>query len=179
MISLRGPAEGRTESIIASLWHRALSIKTDWFTNEVVTTSNGDVPRTRCPIGKYRVDSGSNLASTPRKGVRVDGCIPCPRGRYGATEGLTSSSCTGQCPKGRYNDKLGLTAEADCTPCPVGRYGSSLGLTTKACTASCASGYYTKSTGTEASTDCIVCPLGYSDYPCDPGLATRETRNGA
>ena len=161
------------------LWQRLLSIKTDWHTGESVTTINGVVPRTTCPRGKYRIDSGSNLASTNRRGVRRDGCIPCPRGTYGSTEGLTSSTCTGSCPKGRYSDRLGLTTDNDCLKCPVGRYGSSLGLTTKACTGSCTSGYYTVSTGAEADSECVVCPSGYSEYPCDQGMAVRETRNGA
>lgn len=173
---LRGDAS--SEDFASSLWHRLLSIKSDWFTGESVVTSNGDVPRTSCPVGKYRLNSGSNLASTNRRGVRRDGCIPCPRGTYGATEGLTSSTCSGSCPKGRYSDRLGLTTEDDCIKCEVGKYGSSLGLTTKACTGSCATGYYTETTGAEADTECIVCPAGYSDFPCDQGLAVRESRNG-
>ena len=165
---LRG--EITSEDFASSLWHRLLSIKTDWFTGESVVTSNGDVPRTSCPVGKYRIDSGSNLASTNRRGVRRDGCIPCPRGTYGSSEGLTSSTCSGSCPKGRYSDRLGLTTENDCQKCEVGKYGSSLGLTTKACTGSCATGYYTKNTGAEADSECILCPTGYSEYPCDQGL---------
>ena len=94
-----------------SLFHRSLSIKTDWFTSESLSTYNGDVPRTRCPAGKYRTSSGSNLISN--KGLRVDGCIPCPRGTYGNVEGLTTSLCSGSCPKGRYSERIGLTTAAD------------------------------------------------------------------
>lgn len=171
---LRGTEESNSGSL-TTLVHRVLSIKTDWFTGESVSTYDGDVPRTTCPVGKYRVSSGSNLFSN--KGLRVDGCIPCPRGTYGDVEGLTAATCSGTCPKGRYSDRIGLSTVEDCKPCDVGRYGSSLGLTTSACTATCASGYYTAATASEASTDCVECPAGYSDYPCDQGLTVRYTRN--
>ena len=162
----------------AKSWmHRLLSIKSDWFTGETVSTYDGDVPRTTCPVGKYRVSSGSNLYSN--KGLRVDGCIPCPRGKYGSTEGLTSSACSGTCPKGRYSDRIGITTAEECQPCEVGRYGSSLGLTTAACTGSCATGYYTTTSAAEAATECVVCPTGYSNAPCDQGMTERETRNGS
>jgi hypothetical protein len=164
-----------TSSESSSWFHRLLSLKADWFTSETISTYDGEVPRTSCPVGKYRVTSGSNLVSN--KGLREDGCIFCPRGKFGSTTGLSSALCTGSCPKGRYSDRIGLTTANDCKPCAVGRYGSSLGLTTAACTASCATGYYTSATGSEASTSCIKCPTGFSAYPCGQVMNERETRN--
>jgi hypothetical protein len=161
----------------ANWMHRLLSIKADWFTGETVSTYDGDVPRTTCPVGKYRVSSGSNLYSN--KGLRVDGCIPCPRGRYGDAEGLTTAACSGSCPKGRYSDRIGITTVEDCMACESGKYGSSLGLTTAACTASCNSGYYTENEAAEASIECVACPTGYSQSPCDQGMTEREPRNGS
>lgn len=55
-----------------------------------------------CPIGSYR----ENLYKRE--------CKLCPRGYYGNTVGLTSSTCSGPCPIGRYSDKVGTKHEEDC-----------------------------------------------------------------
>jgi len=55
-----------------------------------------------CPIGSYR--------ENPYKRE----CKLCPRGYYGNTVGLTSSTCSGPCPIGRYSDKVGTKYEEDC-----------------------------------------------------------------
>jgi len=55
-----------------------------------------------CPIGSYRENQYKRE------------CKLCPRGFYGNTVGLTSSSCTGPCPIGRYSDKVGTKYEEEC-----------------------------------------------------------------
>ena len=169
---------------VGNFFHRFLSLKTDWYTSESVVTSNGAVPRTTCPIGRYRTQGGTDLV-TVKGGLRVDGCMPCGRGYYGDAVGQTLSTCTSPCPLGRYNDRLGATSEGECKYCPKGKYGSTTGLRTRACTADCPAGRYTASIGNTASADCLECPNGYSmsqfrsEKGCEQSnLAFMNPRNG-
>ena len=43
-------------------------------------------------------------------------CIPCQRGYFGNTHGLTSPTCSGACPRGTYGASKGLTNIEECTP---------------------------------------------------------------
>ena len=137
---------------------RKLSLDYDLFTEESVKTFNGVPPQTSCPIGHYR--DGTS------RGPREDGCLKCPRGRYGSTTGLTSASCTKPCPAGRYSFKEGITSDSECFLCPLGRYGSQFGLTSAACDARCPTGRYTSTTGNTRIGDCKTCPPGYRGYQC-------------
>jgi hypothetical protein len=118
-------------------------------------------------------------------GVGV-GCQFCPAGLFGATAGLSSSSCTGpcdagyacpagsatatavQCAAGRYS----LGGAGVCTLCPAGLYGASTGLTTTACTAPCPAGRYGSDPGLTLSTCTALCPAG--TYGATPGLPTAQ-----
>jgi hypothetical protein len=110
--------------------------KQDWFyDSESLETKSGQLPTISCPIGMYR-EFGRNSFQRPG-GMRTDGCINCPRGRYGTTASLTSEYCTDACPKGRYRDRPGGKSIDDCLFCPEGTVGSETGLTTKACSMKC------------------------------------------
>jgi hypothetical protein len=87
---------------------RRTSLNYDLNTYETVRTYNGRVPRISCPMGFYRPTGGSDLA--PISGVRQDGCVQCPRGRYGSAMGVTSAECSGPCPLGSYSTRMGLTS---------------------------------------------------------------------
>eukprot|EP00638_Chattonella_subsalsa_P007152 CAMPEP_0117737522 /NCGR_PEP_ID=MMETSP0947-20121206/2585_1 /TAXON_ID=44440 /ORGANISM="Chattonella subsalsa, Strain CCMP2191" /LENGTH=193 /DNA_ID=CAMNT_0005553039 /DNA_START=96 /DNA_END=674 /DNA_ORIENTATION=+ len=98
-----------------------------------------------CPKGRYRGNNkGTGEATTNWDFETAMGCILCPRGKYGATTGLTSAACTFPCPKGRYGYRAGATSEDDCWHCPPGTYGSSTGLTDATCSGSCPVGKYSK-----------------------------------
>ena len=90
-----------------------------------------------------------------------------PRGRYGATEGLSSRTCTAKCPTGKYNDRLGARTDEDCFDCPPGRYGDTAGLTTEDCSGWCPSGTYNAFAGLTTADDCVDCPTGYRGWQCD------------
>ncbi len=62
---------------------------------------------TQCPRGYYQSPSSVTV-------TRMGDCKPCPRGRYGATEGLINSGCTAGCPVGKYNDKVAAESPDDC-----------------------------------------------------------------
>ena len=107
-----------------NIWRR-LSATFDLFTNETVRTYNGDIPLVSCPKGYYRPTSNlrsiethygaaksSNIflkmdrqkvdptykGTVGSYGNRYDGCVACPRGRYGDTSGLLTKFCTADCP---------------------------------------------------------------------------------
>ena len=46
--------------------------------------------------------------------------LSCPVGTYGATAGLTTSSCSGFCSIGSYGAKTGLTTATCSGPCEQG-----------------------------------------------------------
>jgi len=163
-----GETSEETDNISVS---RSLALTHDLFTGERATTYNGKLPTISCPVGFYRPPGGTDLA--PVSGVRRDGCEPCPRGRYGSTEGLTTSSCTGPCPTGRYSARLGITSITECNDCPLGRYGGSTGLSSKQCTAKCPSGKYTDTTRNVKVSDCKTCPTGYRGWQCSWAINPR------
>jgi hypothetical protein len=125
----------------------------------------------------YRAAGSSSLLRNG--GFRQDGCMLCPRGRYGTTTGLTSSLCTGPCPIGKYRDTPGATSITDCRWCPEGKFGSSSGLTSRRCSGDCTSlntaskGYYSDKTGLVSSSACKTCPVGYRGWQCDWDLIPR------
>ena len=112
-----------------------------------------------CQAGYYRLIKNQKTIN------RVEGCILCPRGRYGATIGLTSSKCSAPCPKGRYGDFLGSSSQDDCTLCPFDTYGPSEGSTNPRCT-KCPDGTYNPNTGSTSINDCIKCPPNYFGNQC-------------
>lgn len=91
-----------------------------WLSGESLETNLGTVPSITCPIGKYRPTSILDSNYQRVVGVRSHGCQDCPRGRYGATTGLTSQTCSAECPLGRYRDVTGGKSVDDCSACPPG-----------------------------------------------------------
>ena len=150
---------------------RKLRNRFDWRTSETLTTYNGIVPQVTCPMGTYRPQGSTKLVMIT--GQREDGCVPCPRGRYGQTEGLESASCTGPCPVGRFSEQLGLISKDDCELCPAGRVGANSGLTTRDCSGNCPAGKYSSKTGATATRDCLNCPTGYRGWQCKSDLSPR------
>jgi hypothetical protein len=71
-------------------------------TSTVSSSSSSSSIYQDCPIGSYRENQYKRE------------CKLCPRGYYGNTVGLTSSTCSGPCPIGRYSDKVGTKYEEDC-----------------------------------------------------------------
>lgn len=151
--------------------HRKLSSQYDLITGESVTTYNGITPQTSCPLGYYRPDGATKL--TQVTGQRTDGCIECPRGRYGSTTTLKSAACTAACPAGRFGSEKALKNQDECQYCPPGTYGSASGLTTDSCTASCPSGKYSSSYGNSKASDCKSCPVGYRGWQCTGAILPR------
>lgn len=112
----------------------------------------------------------SAITSCPGGSYCLGGIIlPCPAGRYGATEGLQSAFCSEECPPGTYcpagsieptSCPLGSYCPDGVTfiPCPAGTFGSSINLTDRICSGLCSPGYY--------------CPPGAStsqSQPCPGG----------
>merc|ERR1712183_834083 len=96
----------------------------------------------------------------------IDGCIFCPKGKYGSETGLLKRDCTDDCPKGRYRDQIGGKSKADCYFCPEGKVGLAAGLTTSECSGNCKAGYYSDVAGIDEYNDCKVCPRGYRGWQC-------------
>ena len=66
--------------------------------------------------------------------------IPCPKGKYGATEGLSVSNCSGDVDPGYWSAEGATSAQnRKCFP---GRYSSLPGSTSAECQGSCLPGYY-------------------------------------
>lgn len=143
---------------------RKLSMKIDPISGDSVVTYNGDVPETQCPIGKYRLPGSTDLQMI--RGQRTDGCIYCPRGKYGETTTLSSKECTASCPRGRFGDTLGAKSINECKYCPPGKYGSSGGLTTSQCSGKCPADKYSGKFGATDSNVCVKCPPGYRGWQC-------------
>ena len=123
----------------------------------------GDSNAQPCPRGKFRPS-----------GLHDVECELCPRGKYGITEGLTTSSCTAGCPAGRYYDLRGAKSEDDCFFCPPGKYGTITGLKTAECSGSCAVGKYSSVSGLTTDTGCTTCPDGYRGWQCTHELQPRK-----
>ena len=163
LVGVFGPKRNLRRRLIAGYGEHV-----SWFNGEsLVTSATGNVPAISCPVGKYRPTATSDNNFQRLVGFRSEGCTDCPRGRYGATTGLTSQSCSAECPLGRYRDRTGATSEDDCFMCPPGVYGSRRGLTTQVCSGFCPSGRYSNVWGLTTSTDCIACPEGYRGWQCD------------
>ncbi len=73
-----------------------------WYSTkeEIESYRNGVVSSLSCPLGTYR-DFGDKMTRR-HGGIGIEGCIPCPKGRYGSSNDLISSYCTGACPIGTY-----------------------------------------------------------------------------
>ncbi len=163
----------REPSTVGISIRRVLSLAYDWFTGENVRTVNGVVPRTSCRLGYYRPAGGTDLTSVTA--LRADGCIPCPRGKYGSSTGLQDSSCSGNCPLGKFSTQLALTDVGECKMCPLGRYGSATGMYDPLCSSACAAGKYVQVYPAKSSAACVLCPLGYSGkHPCSQDMTPRE-----
>lgn len=142
---------------------RRLSNKIDFTTDEKTSTVNGVVPQITCEMGYYRPQGSTNLLRVT--GQRVEGCRPCPIGRYGSVTGLISPICSAPCPIGKYGVREGSISAMDCEFCPAGRYGSITGLTSPACTAACPAGKYSHAVGMVQASGCL---------PCEPGMMTEQ-----
>ncbi|CAM9922306.1 unnamed protein product [Heterosigma akashiwo] len=126
-----------------------VAISPSFFHEENANRANGEA--LYCPVGMYREDNQ---------------CHCCPRGTYGDSNSLTSSSECTECPEGTFRDQLCGAVEGDCLPCPVGTYGSSTGLTTPYCTGFCAKNYYSYEEGQTDTTNCEACPSLYYNWQC-------------
>jgi len=165
--------EGPMPSWFARIAHRVLSLSQDLFTGEYTKTVNGAVPRTSCQIGYFRPPGGTDLVSVI--GPRLDGCVKCPRGRYGGAPGQTDSMCSGSCPTGRYSDVTGITDPAHCKLCPTGRFGATPGLQTQMCSGNCPAGKFSEM-GSIGSSYCQDCEFNLSGHTrgCTQNMAPRE-----
>lgn len=167
--------------LVAIIYHVIVvlgSIQFDLNTNEDITTFNGQVGYTSCPAGKYRPGGSSNLIR--KTGQREDGCVYCPRGRYGATEGLELSTCTGPCPLGKYGAGLGLKSAEECIFCPRDTFSSIAGISSVKQCEFCPAGKYTVGLdGRTNSGQCKTCPKGYHTNQCTTDFSTRAPKPGA
>ena len=128
----------------------------------VAVTLRAATARTRsaqriCPVGHFcEGGDGGSLR-------------PCPRGRFGATEGLATPDCSGPCPPGTAC-AAGSAAAVPCVagrycaggevsaPCPAGRFGARAQLSSAACDGECAPGHYCPAGSTSATAH--KCPAG-------------------
>ncbi len=156
--------------VLANITNRRLSIVNDWNSNENLKTKNGIVPYVYCPKGSYRILKNKKLSN------REDGCILCPRGRYGDTIGLTSSFCSGACPKGKYGNIKGAISILDCSQCPEDSYGPIEGNMNSECT-KCPIGTYNPKIGSSLMSDCIKCPDNYYGHQCFNLFNSEENEN--
>ena len=129
-----------------------------------VRTYNGKIPKTQCPAGSYRPSGGSNLVLV--SGQLNDGCVQCPRGRYGSSVGSSNPNCDDGCPVGRFGRRLGLTKVAECELCPPGKYGAVIGSSSQ-CDGACPKGTYNPEYGKTSLKDCLPCPMGYRGWQCN------------
>jgi len=165
--------ESPAPSWLARLAHRVLSLSKDLFTGEGTKTQNGAVPRTSCPEGYFRPPGGTDLVSVV--GPRLDGCVKCPRGKYGSAPGQTNSMCSGSCPTGRYSDVTGITDVSQCKLCPTGRFGATTGLSSQICSGNCPAGKYSEM-GSVGTSFCLDCEFNLSGHKreCTQNMAPRE-----
>lgn len=155
--------------LLVSVWG---SITYDLNTGEDITTFNGQVPATSCPKGFYRPQGSTNLLR--ETGQRQDGCVKCPRGRYGSSTGMELLTCTGPCPLGKYGPLLGMTSANDCVDCPRDTYSSQAGIISDSECLKCPVGKYTVGeTGKTNAGQCKKCPFGYPGHQCTAPALTR------
>ena len=124
-----------------------------------------------CVFRTYRPGGSTNLVRVT--GQRLDGCVACPRGRYGSTAGLTLSSCSGPCPIGTYGDETGLVSVAGCKPCPLGKYSAAAGIISESQCVACPAGRYSDVAALTNAGQCKICPFGYGMYQCVHPVLTR------
>jgi len=146
------------------------------------TGSLNDAAKRPCTVGTY-CPGGTANAVTCTPGTYCDVAEltapkPCPGGRYGATSGLTSSTCTGLCDPGYICPPGSVVGYA--IPCPMGTYcerGSAVATTCPAgyycgyetgSPTACPTGTYNTSKGKGELTDCLPCPPG---KVCGPATA--------
>jgi len=138
--------------------------------DELLETQNGELPELSCRLGTYR-DYGNRYLKRPG-GLRMEGCIDCPKGRYGSSTDLKNSLCTAACPRGTYRDRTGGRSVKDCRKCPEGTFGEETGLTTSSCSGFCTDlnnskkKYYSDVTGLTTRAGCKECPQGYNGWQC-------------
>lgn len=142
-----------------------------WYNqDESLETRNGKLPTLSCPLGKYR-DFGNKYLRKPG-GIRLEGCLDCPKGRYGDRNDLKNSLCSGTCPLGTYLDETGGKSINDCKMCPKGTYGDGIGLETASCSGHCTDRnngnrkYYSDEEGLVSWAFCKRCPRGYRGWQC-------------
>lgn len=128
-----------------------------------------------CGCRTYRPQGSTNLLR--KSGQRTDGCVVCPRGRYGSSTGLTLSTCTAPCPLGTYGGNTGLSSPLQCTPCPPGKFNSIAGIRTEQECQRCPNGKYSSRTGLTNSGQCLTCAKGYPGWQCDWPILTKAPRN--
>ena len=94
------------------------------------TTVYGGYNMWRCGPGYYNTKGTEFTAGSSSSSIT---CDLCPAGTFGATSGLSTSTCSGKCAKGSYTSTAGQTA---CTACQNGTTTSAAGQTS--CDATCA-----------------------------------------
>jgi len=138
------------------------------------TGSLNDADKRPCTAGTYCPGGTANpVTCAPGNYCDVPQLAaqkPCPGGRYGATSGLTVSTCTGPCDAGYICPPGSVVSYA--IACPVGTYCEAGSATAKVCPAgyyceytstsptACPIGTYNTATGKGAVTDCLPCPPG-------------------
>ena len=63
-----------------------------------------------CGVGRYGIGGGATAGG--------GGCLACPAGRFGGTEGRFQAECEGPCPAGTYS----RAGAARCSMCPPGKH---------------------------------------------------------
>ena len=97
---------------------------------------------------------------------------PCPRGKYGATKGLSTPNCTGDVDPGYWSGEGAINVRS--RKCFPGRYSSIPGSTSGECQGSCLPGYYCP----PASISNSQKHCGHAKYFCpegsgSPSIASR------
>jgi len=135
------------------------------------TTDTGKQP---CAAGYYCPGGTGNPVTCPAGSycdvAQLTAAKPCAGGRYGATSGLTASSCSGPCDAGYICPPGSSVSYA--IPCPEGNYCPSGSTNTMICPAGyycpyesgtptpCPQGTYNDSTSKRTVQDCKPCPAG-------------------
>ena len=99
------------------------------------TRREGKLTCLKCPAGK-RTFHDTN-------GEKMNECIPCLAGQFGASAGAGCSTC----PANTYSGRTGATS---CTPCPAGKFSLS---GANSCPP-CPPGQY----GSSSGAGCFLCP---------------------
>jgi hypothetical protein len=102
--------------------------------------------------------------------------VDCAAGLYGATSGLSVSSCTANCSAGYFcaagstnatasacpMGRFSLSGSSTCTNCSAGRYGSATARISAACTAPCPAGTYGATEGLTSAGCSGNCSAGHA-----------------